>query len=182
MKGRLLPILCGLLAFAAASAFAVQTDPAPVVVFTPAVVELPSDPAAEEGVVDPNARPVESWLEAQIELSRRGFSCGPIDGVGGAQTGAALRVFQLANGLEPNGRLDTATLALLQLTAPAFFVRSLSAEDLAALQPVSATWLGKSEQSALAFETALEAIAERYHAHPNLVRKMNCPSICQWSG
>ena len=129
--------------------------------------------------MDPNARPVESWLEAQIELSRRGFSCGPIDGVGGAQTGAALRVFQLANGLEPNGRLDTATLALLQLTAPAFFVRSLSAEDLAALQPVSATWLGKSEQSALAFETALEAIAERYHAHPNLVRKMN-PEV-DWS-
>ena len=62
MKGRLLPILCGLLAFAAASEFAVQTDPAPVVVFTPAVVELPSEPAAEEGVVDPNARPVESWL------------------------------------------------------------------------------------------------------------------------
>jgi len=179
VKGRLLPILCGLLAFAAASAFAVQTDPAPVVVFTPAVVELPSEPAAEEGGVDPNARPVESWLEAQIELSRRGFSCGPIDGVGGAQTGAALRVFQLANGLEPNGRLDTATLALLQLTAPAFFVRSLSAEDLAALQPVSATWLGKSEQSALAFETALEAIAERYHAHPNLVKRMN-PEV-DWS-
>ncbi len=173
MKAWLGYILRGLIALFTATTLCAQADRAPAVVFTPVVVESPPEAAPEEVVATADTRPVESWLEAQIELSRRGFSCGPIDGVGGAQTGAALRAFQAANGLEPNGRLDTATLAILQLTAPAFFVRSLTADDLASLQPVSETWLGKSEQSALAYETALEAIAERYHAHPNLVKKMN---------
>ncbi|HEY0968691.1 MAG TPA: L,D-transpeptidase [Opitutaceae bacterium] len=173
MKAWLGPILRGLIALFAVTTLCAQADRAPAVVFTPVVVESPPEVASEEAGATAETRPVESWLEAQIELSRRGFSCGPIDGVGGAQTGAALRAFQAANGLEPNGRLDTATLAILQLSAPAFFVRSLTADDLASLQPVSETWLGKSGQSALAYETALEAIAERYHAHPNLVKKMN---------
>src|SRR5687768_12676515 len=39
-------------------------------------------------------RPVQTILEAQVELHRRGFSCGAIDGVAGAQTEAALRALQ----------------------------------------------------------------------------------------
>lgn len=152
---------------------------APRVVFTPVVVEIPAELPAFVEDAPVNTRPVESWLEAQIELSRRGFSCGPIDGIGGAQTGGALRAFQEMSGLDPTGQLDTPTLRVLQLTAPAFFQRTLAAEDLAALQPLSDTWLGKSQQTALGYESALEVIAERYHAHPNLVRKMN-PAV-DWS-
>lgn len=166
-----------LVAWSAASALCAQGEVMPQVVFTPVVIELPPEPVepapTEVGTMPGYPRRIDGWLEVQIELSRRGFSCGPIDGIGGAQTGAALRAFQMEAGLDPNGRLDTATLAALQLTAPAFFVRMLSAGDLASLQPVSETWLGKSQQSALAHETALESIAERFHAHPNLVRQLN---------
>ncbi len=148
---------------------AAQSFDFPRVEFKPPVP--PPPPPAP--VIPEFPRRVESWLEAQIELSRRGFSCGPIDSVGGVQSGAALRAYQLEHGLSVTGQLDTATVNALVLDEAPFFSRSLSAEDLAGLQPLSPTWLGKSEQTALAHETALEAIAERYHAHPALVRRMN---------
>jgi lipoprotein-anchoring transpeptidase ErfK/SrfK len=49
----------------------------------------------------------------------------------------------------------------------------LDAEDLASLQPLSKTWLGKSQQTALAYETPLELAAELTHAHPNLLKRLN---------
>src|SRR5206468_2244681 len=40
-------------------------------------------------------------------------------------------------------------------------------------QPVSQTWLGKSQQSALDYETILELVAEKGRASPNLIRRLN---------
>lgn len=124
-------------------------------------------------------RPVESILEAQIALARRGISSGPIDGVPGLQTAAALRAFQLAHALEPTGRLDDATREFLPLDAPPLTQFLLTATDLAGLQPTGKTWLEKSRQSALAFETALELVAERTHANPRFIKALN-PSV-DWS-
>ena len=121
-------------------------------------------------------RPAATWLEAQIELSRRAFSCGSIDGGGGSQSGAALRAFQESENLPVTGRLDPATCARLVLPSPPFLRISLTAEDLAGLQPLSPTWLGKSAKAVLAYETALELVAERTHAHPALLRQLN-PAI-----
>jgi lipoprotein-anchoring transpeptidase ErfK/SrfK len=117
-----------------------------------------------------------SWIEAQVELARRGFSCGSIDGVPGPKSRAALRAFQQNRGLAPTGELDAATKEQLTLSGPPYTQASLTAADLAGLQPLSKTWVGKSEQTALAHETALEAIAERFHAHPGFVRQLN-PSL-----
>jgi peptidoglycan hydrolase-like protein with peptidoglycan-binding domain len=50
---------------------------------------------------------------AQEALKQAGHDPGPIDGVVGARTTAALRAYQQAQGLEPTGRLDDATLAKL---------------------------------------------------------------------
>ena len=121
-------------------------------------------------------RPVENWLDVQIALARQAISSGSIDGVGGRQTAAGLRAFQERAGLDTTGQLDNATRAHLVLTSPPFKQTTLSAEDLASLQPLSKTWLGKSQQTALAYETALELLAERTHAHPNLLKRLN-PSL-----
>jgi len=65
-------------------------------------------------------------------------------------------------------------VSLTRKLATAFFLSALlgqiplTAEDLAGLQPLSPTWLGKSQQTALAYENALELVAERTHAHPAL--------------
>ncbi len=118
-------------------------------------------------------RPVENWLDVQVALARQAISCGSIDGVGGHQSAAGLRAFQERAGLETTGRLDNETRARLMLTAHPFRQITLTAEDLASLQPLSKTWLGKSQQTALAHETALELVAERFHAHPKLIKSLN---------
>ncbi len=114
-----------------------------------------------------------SWLEAQVALSRRGYSCGSIDGVGGAQTVAAWRAFQAQEGLAETSWLDGNTCAALPLEAAPTTTYTVAAADLARLQPVSPTWLGKSEQTALDYETLLELVGERFRAHPTLLKKLN---------
>ena len=117
--------------------------------------------------------PVTTWLDAQIALARAGFSAGPIDGVGGAQSTTALRAYQERHDLSVTGVLDPATREKLLLTTPPITQIILTGEDLAQLQPLEPTWLGKSQQTTLAYETALELIAERTHASPNLIRRLN---------
>ncbi|WP_438481689.1 L,D-transpeptidase family protein [Oleiharenicola lentus] len=117
--------------------------------------------------------PVSNWLEVQIELARRGFSSGSIDGVRGAQSAAAMKAFQRNNQLRETGDLDAATRQVLQLTDAVFTTHIFSAEEYAVLQPVAPTWLEKSQQTALAHASALEMLAERYHATPGLLRRLN---------
>lgn len=119
-----------------------------------------------------------AWLEAQIALSREGFSCGPIDGVFGAQTRAALQAFQARENLPVTGRLDPATQDVLVLDSPPLTEVTVTMEDLGRLQPLSPTWLGKSQQTRLDYTTILELVAERARASHTLVRRLN-PGI-EW--
>jgi lipoprotein-anchoring transpeptidase ErfK/SrfK len=121
-------------------------------------------------------RPVQDVFEAQLALARHGISSGSLDGRIGPQTRSALRAFQKKENLPVTGELDVATQERLLLAAPAYTNLVVCANDLARLQPLSATWLGKSQQSALDYETLLELVAERGHAHPSLIRQLN-PSI-----
>ncbi len=135
----------------------------------PALPETEVQPRPVEGF----PRPVQDVLEAQLALDRQGISCGSIDGQLGAQTRAALGAFQQSQGLPVSGDLDLPTRERLSLTAPACTTYTVSTADLGRLQPLSSTWLGKSQQSALEYETVLELAAEKGHAHPNLVRRLN---------
>ena len=129
-------------------------------------------PVPDSPAVDAE-RPVETWLEAQVELHRRGFSCGAIDGVPGPQTAGALRAFQRGHGLAESGALDEPTRSSLRLTAPVYSTHTFTKEELDALHPVPATWLEKSELSSLAYASAREMVAEHYRAHPNFLRQLN---------
>jgi len=119
------------------------------------------------------ARAVESTLELQVELHRRGFSCGPIDGVSGAQTEAALRAFQRSAGLRDHGRLDAATLEAVRITFPAVGDYIFTAADFSSLQPLATTWVGKAAQSALGYASAIELAAERFRTTPPFLRRLN---------
>ncbi|MEO7414925.1 MAG: L,D-transpeptidase [Opitutaceae bacterium] len=116
---------------------------------------------------------VRSDLEIQIALAREGFSSGSIDGIRGAQTVAALKAFQEREQLAPSGDFDEPTQARLVLRPPALGRVIVSKEDLARLQLLPVTWLGKSEQKTLEYETILELLAERSHASPSLLRRLN---------
>jgi lipoprotein-anchoring transpeptidase ErfK/SrfK len=118
-------------------------------------------------------RPARDWLEVQVVLARHDFSCGPIDGVGGPQSTAALRAYQDSADLPITGELDPDTLQQLVLTSAALAPLTVSAADLARLQPLSPTWLGKSQQTALEYQNILELVAERSHASQAFVRRLN---------
>lgn len=138
----------------------------------PAPAPAPEDTPAQESAAEAPV-PVANWIEAQVELHRRGFSCGSIDGVRGAQTAEALKAFQRNEGLRPTGDLDQATRELLLLTAPPLTTHTFTVIELARLEPVPDTWLGKSQRPELHYATALEFAAERYRASPKFLRALN---------
>ncbi len=125
--------------------------------------------------LDPNSfpRPTRDVLEAQIALERLGISPGSIDGVFGSQTQSALRAFQREWGLAERGELDATARVELILDRPPLTNFVVLSNDLARLQPVGRTWLEKSRQSAMDYETLLELVAEKSRANPNLIRRLN---------
>jgi len=131
-------------------------------------------------VADGYPRPVQSVFEAQLALARQALSPGSMDGVIGSQTRAAIRAFQEKEHLPLTGELDTLTRQRLLLDTPPLTSYAVTSFDLARLQPLSATWLGKSQQSALEYETTLELVAEQAQSHPNLIRQLN-PDF-DWTG
>ena len=148
--------------------------PPPVVpIPSPRPVAKPSPELPAPGVFP---RPVQNVFEAQVALARQGISSGSLDGAIGPQTRAGLRAFQQKEHLAVTGELDAATKERLLLTIPPYTDYTVTANDSARLQPLSHTWLGKSQQTALDYETILELVAEKGHSHPNLIRQLN-PSI-----
>jgi len=137
-------------------------------------------PQSESGANAPSTplypRPVQNVLETQIALARLCFSPGSIDGGFGPQTRSALRAFQTSQDLQATGELDITTRSALSLDRPPLTTFVMTSNDLARLQPLSPTWLGKSEQSALEFETALELAAENCRSSPRLLVRLN-PTI-----
>ncbi len=145
---------------------------------TPKAAALPPAPPPETlnsaaGLAGWPARPVQTLLEAQIALARLALSPGSIDGVAGSRTRNALRAFQQQQGLRTTGELDAATKSRLLLTEPPYTNCVVTAEDLARLLPVGATWLEKSRQPRLDYETIVELFAERSQSDPDLVRQKN---------
>ena len=141
---------------------AVETRPSPAVIPAPAPI-----PSAD------SARRTRDIVELQVVLARQGISSGSIDGALGSQTRAAIRAFQRKMNLPETGSLDTNTCPLVLIESPALASYAVTSNDLARLQPVSKTWLGKSQQSALDYETILELVAEKSHAHPKLIKLLN---------
>ena len=153
------------------------------IIKTPAVpvttnVVRKSVPAPAAALPDTNAfpRPVQNILEAQLALTQHGISSGSLDGVIGSQTRAAITAFQLQEKLPPTGQLDADTRTRLLLDESPYTTYTVTAADLARLQPLASTWLGKSQQSALDYETILELVSEKFFSHPNFIRRLN-PSI-----
>ncbi len=112
-------------------------------------------------------------LEVQIALARQGISSGCIDGKLGSQTRAALRAFQEREHVSPTGDPDAGTKGLLPLLEETFTRYTVTSNDLERLTPIGQTWLAKSQQERLDYETILELVAERGHASPGLLRSLN---------
>jgi lipoprotein-anchoring transpeptidase ErfK/SrfK len=118
-------------------------------------------------------RPFQNVWELQVVLARQGLSPGSLDGILGLQTRAALKSLQQREHLPITGELDEVTRHQLVLTNPPTTDYVVTSNDLARLQPLSPTWLGKSQQTALEYETLLELVSEKGQASPGLIRQLN---------
>jgi lipoprotein-anchoring transpeptidase ErfK/SrfK len=154
--------------------------PTPVSAPAPASAGVPAGAAvAPPPPVPVFPRPARDVLEAQVALARMGISPGLIDGLMGPQTHAAILAFQRKLGLSETLELDDDTRPRLVLETPPLTRYTITSNDLARLRPVSHSWLGKSQQAALDYETILELVAEKGHASQNLVRRLN-PAV-EWT-
>lgn len=153
----------------------VTSTPPAIVLPTNLVPVIPVSNLVQAAVTPSSAaaRPVQNLFEAQILLARQGISSGSIDGVMGSQTRAALKAFQEREGLPLTGELDAVTRFRLRFDGPPLVDYTITSEDLEGLRALSSTWLGKSQQDRLGYETVLELLAERTRSHPNLVRRLN---------
>ena len=129
--------------------------------------------AMQAGATPP--APPASSLDVQVRLDRAYFSPGEIDGRPGPNTTRALIAFQRARGLAPSGQLDEPTgQALDPEHAPTLVEYTVTPADAAGpFEPVPQDMMEKAELARLGYASPLEALAERFHASPALLRRLN---------
>ena len=119
-------------------------------------------------------RPSEALL-VQVLLDRAGFSVGEIDGTTGAKTKKALMAFQTAKGLPASGVPDAATIEALGGQRSPTATYTIGAADVAGpfVESIPKDLGDQGTLEALSYTSPLEQLAERFHASPALLRKLN---------
>jgi lipoprotein-anchoring transpeptidase ErfK/SrfK len=153
-------------------AFALPAMAAP----KPAAVPLSAESVNAAGKVSASKKPgTAEVLRAQILLDRAHFSSGEIDGAAGSNLRAAIRGYQQAKGIAPSGTLDEATwIALNADSADALTSYTIAEADVAGpFQAIPEDMAEKAKLSALGFASAEEALGEKFHASPTLLKRLN---------
>jgi lipoprotein-anchoring transpeptidase ErfK/SrfK len=119
-----------------------------------------------------------SVLYVQVLLDRSPFSPGILDGKWGKNTRKAVYWLQRTSGLEPTGVVDSLTFVRLVDLAgrPESYVRTvrLTEEDVAGpFVEIPADVHAQAELECMCYGSALEQVAERYHASPELLESLN---------
>jgi lipoprotein-anchoring transpeptidase ErfK/SrfK len=114
-------------------------------------------------------------LRAQVLLDRAHFSPGEMDGAYGSNMHHAIRGFQKLRQLPVSGNIDAATWAELEHDqAPVLDVYTVTAKDVAGpYAAVPADMAGKAKLPALGYANLAEALGERFHCSPELLRRLN---------
>nr|WP_245198238.1 L,D-transpeptidase [Sphingomonas kaistensis] len=114
-------------------------------------------------------------LEAQILLDRQHQSPGVIDGREGSNTRRAVRAFEQSAGLPADGVLDDEVMRRLRAASPAPLMvdHTIAAEDIADLVKVPSGMEAQASLDHLGYETAAEALAEKFHMSQAFLRSLN---------
>ena len=167
-------LLFASLLLATATLQAQDPKPATPVTTTPAATE-PQAVAPATLPSSQTAGAASEHLEAQVLLERAWYSPGEIDGEWGSKSRKAVAGFQLSRGLTVSGELDAATWAeLRRANAPALVDYTITEADVAGpFAPTPSGMMAKAKLKAIPFQSAAEALGEKFHASPKLLAALN---------
>jgi lipoprotein-anchoring transpeptidase ErfK/SrfK len=142
-------------------------------IFVLALALAPGFAAAQKRT--PPTADANQMIAVQVALDRAGFSPGEIDGRGGPKTRLALSVFQKSASLQPTGLVNEETLAALQAPAEPISTYTITPGDVAGpfIDAMPRDMMESAKLPALAYTSALEALSEKFHASPALLRTLN---------
>ncbi len=114
-------------------------------------------------------------LRAQVLLDRAHFSSGEIDAAPGGNLKAAVAGFQKAHDIAGDGSLNAATWTALNADASdALASYTLTEDDVAGpFAPVPEDMAEKAKLPSLGYASIDEALGERFHASPALLKRLN---------
>lgn len=127
----------------------------------------------DAAMADDKPRPL---MQAQVVLDRLGFAPGVVDGKEGMSTTNAIEGFQKANDLEPSGKLDEPTKALLARWSNIPATRVVTIPESFAAGPFYATPDEPADQAkmpTLSYESLDEKLAERFHTTIAVLEELN---------
>ena len=113
------------------------------------------------------AKPAADMLPTQVLLDRAGFSPGEIDGRDGRNTQTAIGAFEQA--------AKTTIADALATAEPATITYRITDRDagVPTVSTIPEDMMEKAKLKRLDFTSVLEMIAERFHASPNLLQRLN---------
>ena len=131
-----------------------------VAVVQPVVAQRQQKPAGGEAATD--------MMATQVLLDRAGFSPGEIDGRGGRNTRHAIAAFEKTTG-------TSIADAIAATTDPPTVSYTITAEDAAAptVPAIPEDMMEKAKLKRLEYTSLVEMLAERFHASPSLLQRLN---------
>ena len=122
-----------------------------------------------------SAPDTQQMIGVQVALDRAGFSPGEIDGRGGQKTKLAVSEFQKSAGLPATGVVNEETIAALGAPAEPVVTYTIAPEDVAGpfIGSMPRDMMESAKLPALGYTSALEALAEKFHASLALLQTLN---------